>query len=102
MDDLEFVENTATHHYEAKQDGSVVGFVEYRESNGVRLLTHTEVSEKLEGQGVGSRLVKFALESIKASGASLVPMCPFVAAYIQRHREYSDLVKLEHRAMYGL
>ena len=102
MDKLEFIENTDTHHYEAVLEGNVVGFIAYRESNGARLLTHTEVNLDLEGRGVGSQLVKFALERIKASGSSLVPMCPFVAVYIQRHREYSDLVKQGHHAMYGL
>jgi uncharacterized protein len=102
VNNLEFTENTAARHYEAKLEGNVVGFIEYRESNGARLLTHTEVSEKLEGQGVGSQLVKFALENIKASGSSLVPLCPFVAAYVGRHREYTDLVKPDHRGMYGL
>jgi uncharacterized protein len=102
MDTLEMTNNTAAQHYEAKEGGQVVAFIEYRDASNARLLTHTEVNPNLEGQGVGSQLVKFALEDIKASGSGLVPMCPFVAAYVQRHREYSDLVKPEHRAMYGL
>ena len=49
--------------------------------------------------GIGSQLVKFALEEIKSSGSSLVPMCQFVAAYVQRHREYAELVAPAHRAL---
>ena len=102
MDSLELSHNPAAQHYEAKQGGQIVAFIEYRDAASARLLTHTEVNPDLEGQGVGSQLVKFALEEIKSSGASLVPMCPFVAAYVQRHREYAELVAPAHRKLYGL
>ena len=102
MDSPELTLNATTQRYEAKLEGAVVGFIEYRDAANARLLTHTEVNPDLEGQGVGSRLVKFALEEIKSSGVSLVPMCPFVAAYVQRHREYAELVAPAHRAQYGL
>ena len=102
MDSLELSLNEAAQHYEAKQGGQVIAFIEYRDASSARLLTHTEVNPDLEGQGIGSQLVKFALEEIKVGGLSLVPMCPFVAAYVQRHREYAELVTPAHQALYGL
>ncbi|MDJ0754777.1 MAG: GNAT family N-acetyltransferase [Ardenticatenaceae bacterium] len=60
-------------------------------SNNV-VFTHTEVPEALEGKGVGSQLVKYALEDIKERDMKLIPMCPFVAGYIKRHPEYRELV----------
>jgi uncharacterized protein len=102
MDNLEMTENAAAQHYEAKVGGDVKAFIEYRPTADALMLTHTEVEADMEGRGVGSALVKYALEDIQSRGLKLVPMCPFVAAYIQRHREYADLVKPEHRAMYGL
>jgi predicted GNAT family acetyltransferase len=52
---------------------------------------HTGVPTTLEGRGIGSRLVKYGLEWARTEGLRVVPVCPFVAAYIQRHREYADL-----------
>lgn len=46
----------------------------------------------MEGRGVGSRLVKGALDHVRALGAGVIPGCPFVAAYIERHPEEADLV----------
>ena len=99
MNSLELSLNETAQHYEAKLEGKVIAFIEYRDTSSVRSLTHTKVNPDLEGQGIGSQLVKFALEEIKSSGSSLVPMCPFVAAYVQRHREYAELVAPAHRAL---
>ena len=92
MDPLELSLNAATQRYEAKLEGKVIAFIEYRDDSSVRSLTHTKVNPDLEGQGIGSLLVKFALEDLTSSGSSLVPVCPFVATYVQRHREYAELV----------
>lgn len=70
-----------------------LAFLEYMPagSNNV-VFSHTEVPEGLEGKGVGSQLVKYALEDIKQREMKLIPMCPFVAGYIKRHPEYRELV----------
>lgn len=62
-----------------------------RQGDRIRL-HHTEVPPALEGQGVGSRLARTALESAREQGLAVWPECPFVASYIRRHREYMDLV----------
>jgi uncharacterized protein len=102
MTDLQMRDNTDLRHYEARDETGVVAFIEYRQSGSARLLTHTEVNEAMEGKGVGSDLVRYALEDIKARGERVVPMCPFVAAFMQRHREYTDLVDPRQRGMFGL
>jgi uncharacterized protein len=102
MDSLELTLNAAAQRYEARLEGHVVAFIEYRDAANARSLTHTKVNEDLEGQGIGGQLVKFALEGMKSSGSSLVPICPFVATYVQRHREYAELVAPAHRTQYGL
>jgi uncharacterized protein len=78
--------------YEILRDGRLLGEIRYRTEPGVITLVHTEVTSAAEGQGVGSRLVAGALEDIRARGLSLVPVCPFVRAYLARHPEHSDLV----------
>jgi predicted GNAT family acetyltransferase len=56
------------------------------------ILTHTEVPEEMEGHGVGSTLVRHALDDARERGLVVQPQCPFVRSYIERHDEYADLV----------
>jgi hypothetical protein len=56
------------------------------------VFTHTLVPKALEGQGIGSRLVRAGLEWARANGLKVVPQCPFVAAYIERHPEERELL----------
>jgi predicted GNAT family acetyltransferase len=72
--------------------GGLVSFVNYRRAAQVLTLTHAEVPPSLEGQGVGSRLVRGVLELVRARGETVVPRCPFIARYIERHPEYADLL----------
>ena len=72
--------------------GDLVAFVDYRQSGAALVLAHAEVPRELEGRGIGSRLVRGVLELARARGERLVPRCPFIAHYIERHPEYADLV----------
>lgn len=67
-------------------------FIEYIKTKDKIYLTHTEVPTELEGQGIGSELVKLVLEDIKKKDLTLVPLCPFVASYIKEHSEWKALV----------
>lgn len=67
-------------------------FIEYIKAQEKIYLTHTEVPIALEGQGIGTALVHQVLEDVKAKDLTLVPLCPFVAAYIKKHPEYKALV----------
>ena len=62
-----------------------------REGNRI-VFTHTEVPSAIEGRGVGSALIRAALDSARDQGLEVVPQCPFVRAYIDRHVEYRDLL----------
>ena len=66
--------------------------IEYILAKNTIYLTHNEVPAKLEGQGIGTYLVKSVLEDIKKRGLTLVPLCPFVAMFIKRHPEWRELV----------
>jgi hypothetical protein len=78
--------------YEVRLDGDLAGFAEYRDVDGARVFTHTEIFDAFEGKGVGSALAQGALEAVRGGGGRLVALCPFVASYIERHPEYADLV----------
>lgn len=78
--------------FEAVVDGEVAGFAAYRRDGDRYVMTHTEVDDAYEGHGVGSRLAAGALDHVRAAGAQVVPRCPFIRSYIERHDEYRDLV----------
>ncbi|MGZ4628581.1 MAG: GNAT family N-acetyltransferase [Oryzihumus sp.] len=93
MTDIEVVNNTGAHRYEARVDGRVAGFAQYQLTDELIVFTHTEVEGEFEGQGVGGALVRGALDDVRALGLRRVlPLCPFVKAWIGRHRDYRDLV----------
>jgi hypothetical protein len=88
--------------YELSIDGEVVGFSVYRARPGLIAFVHTEVDERLQGRGLGDRLIRFALEDARARGLSVLPFCPFVKAFIERHREFEALVPDAYRKQFGL
>lgn len=85
-------DNPDEQRYELLVEGSLLGALQYRRRPDAVALIHTEVSPSLEGRGLGARLVAGALDDIRASGLQVVPICPFVRAYIRRHPDYADLV----------
>jgi predicted GNAT family acetyltransferase len=71
--------------------GAGLAISEYQLRGGVLHIMHTEVPKELEGQGMGARLARGVLDAARARGLNVVPRCPFVAAYMKRHKEYDDL-----------
>lgn len=92
MADLSVTENPDEHRYELRDDaGAVLGYLEYLPREDFHVLPHTEVDRSLRGQGWGDRLVRHALDDLRAKGVKAYPTCPFVDRWIQRHDEYEDL-----------
>jgi uncharacterized protein len=88
--------------YEARIGGELAGFAVYRERPGLIAFMHTEVEPRFEGRGVGSALVNDALADASARGLAVLPFCPFVNSYIERHPELAPLVPATYRAEFGL
>jgi predicted GNAT family acetyltransferase len=88
--------------FEIAVDGRPAGFAAYQRLGKVTALTHTEVDDSFEGQGLGGRLVSFALDSAREAGLDVLPYCPFVRSYIERHPAYLDLVPEGRRAEFDL
>jgi uncharacterized protein len=84
-------DNLRSHRFELEIDDQVAKSW-YRVQGNVITFTHTEVPDSLAGKGVGSRLAKAGLDAARAAGQKVVAMCPFIADYIKRHREYQDLL----------
>lgn len=92
MENIEVKNNAENQQFAADLNGKKA-FINYiKQEDGIFNLTHTEVPPEFEGKGVGSRLVKQTLEQIKAEDAKVIPSCPFVARYIERHPEYKSLI----------
>ena len=100
--DLEITNEPEAERYSISVDGEPAGFTQYRERPREIAFVHTEIDDRFEGRGLGSRLISFALDDVRARGLAVLPFCPFVKSYIQRHREYADLVPEDQRAQFGL
>jgi uncharacterized protein len=78
--------------YEARAADRVLGLAAYRRHGDRVVFTHTEVDPDAGGSGVGSTLVRGALDDVRAHGLRVVPRCSFVRAWIDRHPDYAELV----------
>jgi predicted GNAT family acetyltransferase len=90
--DASVIDNAQELRYELHLDGVFVAEIRYRLEPGARVFVDVDVEPRLEGHGLGSRLVKGALDDLRARGLAVVPHALFVADFIKRHPEYSDLV----------
>ena len=88
----EIRQNTLHHRFELDVEGQTA-LAHYRLSPGVITFAHTEVPKDLSGRGIGSQLARGALEAARSQGLKVVAQCPFVAGYIAKHPEFSDLVR---------
>jgi predicted GNAT family acetyltransferase len=95
------VMNDETHRFELTLAGETA-FTEYVLHNGAMVLPHTVVPDSFAGKGVGSILAQAALGYARGHGLKVKPSCPFIAAYIQKHPEWQDLVHEDFRERLGL
>lgn len=90
---IELSRDTVGRRYQVAVDGEVIGEAEFLLTPDLVVFTHTEIDPAFKGQGVGSALIKWALDDVRAQGYSVLPTCPFVRDYIGRHEDaYADLL----------
>src|SRR3712207_7871851 len=90
---VDVTDNPAARRFEARVDGELAAFADYIPTDELVAFTHTEVLPAFEGKGVGSQLVRAALDEVRARHKQVLPVCPFVSGYLQRHAdEYAALV----------
>jgi len=87
------VDNKAQQRFELAVDGHLAVAL-YKRDGDVITFIHTEVPAELGGRGVGSKLVQGALDQVRSAGQKVVAECPFVKAWIGKHSEYKDLLKV--------
>jgi predicted GNAT family acetyltransferase len=86
------VDNTAEQRFELTVEGHLAAAY-YQRADGVITFVHTEVPSELGGKGVGSKLVKGALDLVRAEGLKVIAECPFVKGWIEKHPDYTGLLK---------
>lgn len=90
------------HRFAANLGDGSRAIADYELRNGKIIFTHTEVPRAHEGQGIGTALIRFALNTARERGLLVVPLCPFFAAYVRKHAETQDLLDPDYRAELGL
>jgi hypothetical protein len=96
------VDDPEAGRFELLVDGEVAGFAEYRRTGSSVAFTHTVIDPAFEGRGLGSVLARGALDASREAGSRVLPFCPFIRGYIQRHPAYLDLVPAGRRAQFAL
>jgi uncharacterized protein len=85
--------NEGEHRWEAHLGGELAGFAAYQLTDELVVFTHTEVEPAFEGRGIGGALARHALDEVAEEGTrKVMPLCPFVKAWIGRHPDYRPLV----------
>lgn len=87
---MELSRNSAENQFEAAKDGQTA-VAQYQIDGAQMTITHILVPAPIEGQGVGSALAKFAIQTARDEQFTIVPQCPFMAAYFKRHPEHNDV-----------
>jgi predicted GNAT family acetyltransferase len=93
-DQLDIVDDREARRWQAFLDDRVVGYAEYRLSQGRVIFTHTVVEPEHEGRGIAGRLARAALDDAIGRGLRITPYCPYIRAYLRRHPEYDAQVDL--------
>jgi predicted GNAT family acetyltransferase len=84
-------QRVTTGRFEIEQDGHVA-YLEYTVAGKILALVHTEVPKELRGRGLASELANSALQWARDNKMKVDVICPSVANYLQRHKEYADLL----------
>ena len=85
-------DNAEAGRFEVLVGDEVAGYAVYTVSDGVATMPHTVVEKAFDGQGLGGKLARFSLDTVRSRGLRLDPVCPFIKGYVDKHEEYADLL----------
>ena len=95
-------DNEERKRFEIDLGDGTFAFAQYNLIPGKIMFTHTEVPEAHGGRGLGTALIRAGLASARERGLKVIPICPFFAAYMERHEEVQDLLDQTWRTKLGL
>ena len=88
--------------YEALAGDREIGGVTYNLTGENRIvLLAVSVFPEYRGQGIAADLIRTVLDDVRAQGRTVTNYCPVVAAFIDEHPEYADLVNRDHPGVYA-
>jgi predicted GNAT family acetyltransferase len=99
--DGEVRDNPEARRYELEVDGQVA-VMTYNLNPPQLMITETLVPEALEGRGLASRLAAAVVADVRARGLVLLPVCPYLAGWLQKHPEHADIVHPTYRGILGI
>lgn len=100
FENIPVIKNEDAKRFQLTVDG-YTAFIDYKERNDVITLIHTESPEELAGRGVATALIEKTLAFIERNEYTLVPLCPFVFAYIKRHPEWVRIVRKDYKEKFN-
>lgn len=83
---------TERRRFEIEVDGERAGLTAYVDAGDQRIFYHTEIGEKFGGRGLATALISAALTDTRAAGKRIVPICPFVKGYVDKHHDFDDII----------
>ncbi|MEO6469322.1 MAG: GNAT family N-acetyltransferase [Acidimicrobiia bacterium] len=95
MTDPVVSDNPTERRFKITSDGTLLGHARYVDKGGRRIFVHTEIDPAQEGHGYASTLVRAALDDARSNDTLIVPLCPYVAEWIERHPDYADLIDMD-------
>jgi predicted GNAT family acetyltransferase len=79
--------------YIADEAGEWIAEMTYRREGTRKIvIDHTEVSDELEGKGIGQQLVKAAVKYARAKNLLIKPECSFAKKILEAGDEYEDVL----------
>lgn len=98
----QIVDDKEQSRYEARLGGETVAIADYVKQEGIVSFTHTETFAGQKGRGLAGKIVERALRDARDEGLEVMPFCSFVADYVDKHREFLELVPEDRRPDFGL
>ena len=92
LEKLEIIHNESENRFETWIDNQL-SKLDYMQDGDTIVMTHVGVYPEHRGQGIAGKLTQVALEYAKERSFRVIPMCPYIAAYIRRNTQYEDLTK---------
>jgi len=93
MSDTQVTNNVEHSRFEIHTaDGLLAAFAQYVDRGDIREFVHTVVKDEFEGQGIGGKIAREALDQTRADGLRVIATCPFIKGWIEKHPDYQDLL----------
>ena len=91
-EELSFANDPDSHRFTATMGGQTVTEIDYTIDGDVATITSTVTPPEWQNQGFAGELTRYALDTFRENGTSVIPRCPYAATWIKHHPEYADML----------